>query len=155
MTADAAETWQQWHERRIETVSAPHGPLSLVGRHWIEGVPDGRLPGIPGRWTADGDGVVLDAGATEVEVTPYDGRRTVRVPNAAVSADSASGDGGYRFRFLRSAAPDAEGRTTVDFNRPPLPPCAFADHFVCPFPLPGNTLDLAIAAGERDLRQDT
>lgn len=71
----------------------------------------------------------------------------------AVFADSTSGDGSYRFRFLYPAAPDAEGRTTVDFNRAVLPPCAFADHFICPFPPPGNTLGLAVGAGERTLRQ--
>ena len=40
----------------------------------------------------------------------------------------------------------------MDFNRSPLPPCAFADRFVCPFAPPGNTLVVAIAAGERNLR---
>ncbi|MFI6492670.1 DUF1684 domain-containing protein [Streptomyces sp. NPDC050564] len=70
----------------------------------------------------------------------------------AVFADATSGDSSYRFRFLRPAAPDAQGRTTVDFNRAVLPPCAFADHFICPFPPPGNTLGAAIAAGERHLR---
>ncbi|MFI1488389.1 DUF1684 domain-containing protein [Streptomyces sp. NPDC020747] len=69
----------------------------------------------------------------------------------AVFGDAMSGNGSYRFRFLRPAAPDAEGRTTVDFNRALLPPCAFADHFICPFPPPGNTLSAAIAAGERNL----
>jgi len=69
----------------------------------------------------------------------------------AVFADTTSGDSSYRFRFLRPAAPDAEGRTTVDFNRALLPPCAFADHFICPFPPPGNTLGAAVAAGERTL----
>lgn len=69
----------------------------------------------------------------------------------AVFADSTSGAGSYRFRFLRPSAPDAAGRTTVDFNRALLPPCAFADHFVCPFPPPGNTLDVAVEAGERNL----
>ncbi|MFF0012124.1 DUF1684 domain-containing protein [Streptomyces sp. NPDC005374] len=118
--------------------------------------------------------------------TPYDTRRTVRVPNAdgvergfvlggevtfeidgqesvlkvavlgdgslwAVFGDTTSGDSSYRFRFLYPAAPDAEGRTTVDFNRAVLPPCAFADHFICPFPPPGNTLGVAVAAGERNL----
>jgi uncharacterized protein (DUF1684 family) len=72
----------------------------------------------------------------------------------AVFADATSGDSSYRFRFLRPAAPDADGRTTVDFNRALLPPCAFADHFVCPFPPPGNTLGVAIAAGERNLRRE-
>ncbi|MDT0611395.1 DUF1684 domain-containing protein [Streptomyces lancefieldiae] len=70
----------------------------------------------------------------------------------AVFADATSGSTSYRFRFLRPAAPDAEGRTTVDFNRALLPPCAFADHFVCPFPPPGNTLEARIEAGERELR---
>ncbi|MFJ6087255.1 DUF1684 domain-containing protein [Streptomyces sp. NPDC092369] len=69
----------------------------------------------------------------------------------AVFADVSSGRGSHRFRFLRPAAPDTEGRTTVDFNRALLPPCAFADAFICPFPPPGNTLDLAIEAGERNL----
>ncbi|MGW6273412.1 DUF1684 domain-containing protein [Streptomyces sp. NPDC055060] len=69
----------------------------------------------------------------------------------AVFGDATSGVSSYRFRFLRPAAPDAEGRTTVDFNRALLPPCAFADHFICPFPPPGNTLGTEIAAGERNL----
>ncbi|WP_055535246.1 DUF1684 domain-containing protein [Streptomyces graminilatus] len=258
--AEAWQAWQAWHERRIETVSAPYGPLALAGTHWLEDFPDGGLPAVPGRWTADGDAVVLAAGATDgltldgepfagevrltadagpagaarvgvgerrlvvlvregswgvrdfdpgtetrtafkgIAATPYDPRwsvpgrftpydepRTVRVANAdgrerglglggeltfsldgrehtlrvtvekdgalwAVFADSTSGDGSYRFRFLRPVAPDAEGRTTVDFNRSLLPPCAFADHFVCPFPPPGNTLGVAVVAGERDLR---
>ncbi|MYR40683.1 DUF1684 domain-containing protein, partial [Streptomyces sp. SID5910] len=68
----------------------------------------------------------------------------------AVFADTTSGSTSYRFRFLRPAAPDAEGRTTVDFNRALLPPCAFADHFICPFPPPGNTLAAGIEAGERE-----
>ncbi|MEU9360837.1 DUF1684 domain-containing protein [Streptomyces sp. NPDC048301] len=68
----------------------------------------------------------------------------------AVFADATSGDSSYRFRFLRPAAPDAEGRVRVDFNRALLPPCAFADHFICPFPPPGNTLTTAVAAGERN-----
>ncbi|MFJ3305819.1 DUF1684 domain-containing protein [Streptomyces sp. NPDC086549] len=69
----------------------------------------------------------------------------------AVFADATSGDSSFRFRFLHPPAPDADGRTTVDFNRAVLPPCAFADHFICPFPPPGNTLDTAIEAGERSL----
>ncbi|MET9561968.1 DUF1684 domain-containing protein [Streptomyces tauricus] len=259
MTTDAAEDWKHWHEQRTEAVSAPYGPLALTGTHWIEDHPEGRLPDMPGRWTADGDAVLLAAGGSDgvqvagrplsgqvrlvadagpaadarvaygerrfvvlvregvwgvrdfdpasparqefrgIEATPYDPRwsvpghftpygerRTVRVGNAdgrerglglggelaftlagqeltlqvtvqehgslwAVFGDSTSGRGSYRFRFLRPAAPDARGRTTVDFNRALLPPCAFADHFICPFPPPGNTLGAEIAAGERNL----
>lgn len=72
-------------------------------------------------------------------------------PLWAVFADATSGDTSFRFRFLYPQAPDAQGRTTVDFNRAQLPPCAFADHFLCPLPPPGNTLDTAVEAGERTL----
>ncbi|MFE6978670.1 DUF1684 domain-containing protein [Streptomyces sp. NPDC057682] len=67
----------------------------------------------------------------------------------AVFADTTSGNSSYRFRFLRPAAPAADGSVTVDLNRALLPPCAFADHFICPFPPPGNTLPVAVEAGER------
>jgi hypothetical protein len=81
MTGDGSEAWQEWHERRIETVSAPYGPLALVGTHWLEGFPDGRLPAIPGRWTADGDAVVLAAGTADgltLDGGPFAGE--VRLP---------------------------------------------------------------------------
>lgn len=271
MTTDASDDWKRWHEDRVDTVSAPYGPLALTGTHWIEDHPEGRLPDIPGIWTVDGDAVVLTAteadgltvdgrpfsGRTRLAAdrgpeesarvalgerrlfvliregvwgvrdydpgagarrafrgidatpydprwsvpgrfTPYDGTRTIRLRNAdgaergfalagelaftlplpaspersgpaagrestlqvaqqangalwAVFADATSGDTSFRFRFLYPAAPDADGRTTVDFNRAVLPPCAFADHFICPFPPPGNTLEIAVEAGERRL----
>ncbi|MFI9101694.1 DUF1684 domain-containing protein [Streptomyces fildesensis] len=65
-----------------------------------------------------------------------------------VIADATSGRSSYRFRFLRTPAPAADGRVVLDFNRTLLPPCAFADAFVCPFPPPGNTLPFALEAGE-------
>ncbi|WP_228991479.1 DUF1684 domain-containing protein [Streptomyces sp. DH8] len=68
----------------------------------------------------------------------------------AVFADATSGNSSYRFRFLRPGSPAADGRVTVDLNRALLPPCAFADHFICPFPPPGNTLAVAVPAGERN-----
>ncbi|MFF7730374.1 DUF1684 domain-containing protein [Streptomyces sp. NPDC008001] len=69
----------------------------------------------------------------------------------AVFADATSGTSSYRFRFLRAPAPGAGGQVTLDFNRALLPPCAFADHFICPFPPPGNELPFALEAGERDV----
>lgn len=65
MTVDASEASRKWHERRIGTVSAPYGPLSLVGTHWVEGFPDGRIPAIRGWWAVDGDAVVLTAVAPD------------------------------------------------------------------------------------------
>ncbi|MFT4136966.1 DUF1684 domain-containing protein [Microbacterium sp.] len=66
-----------------------------------------------------------------------------------VFADATSGTETYRFRFLHAALPDAAGRTTVDFTRAFLPPCAFSDHYVCPLPPPGNRLQFPVRAGER------
>lgn len=255
--SDPEQDWKHWHEERTATVTAPYGPLSLTGTHWLSDYPEGRIPAVPGRWREDGDGLVLSAAADDaltvdgapltgetrlgpdrgtidtarvahgarrlvvlrreglfavrdfdpdsaarrafgaIEATPYDARwalpgtfrpydsaRTVRVENAdgverglglageiafeaegvehtlqvaiepdgslwAVFADATSGNGSYRFRFLRPAPPAEDGGVTVDFNRALLPPCAFADHFICPFPPPGNTLAFAVAAGER------
>ncbi|WP_405703739.1 DUF1684 domain-containing protein [Streptomyces sp. NBC_00069] len=71
----------------------------------------------------------------------------------AVMGDATAGSSGYRFRFLGPGVPDpVDGSITVDFNRTVLPPCAFADHFICPFPPPGNTLPFEVAAGERRLK---
>lgn len=70
---------------------------------------------------------------------------------SGVIADGTSGRETYRFRFVTLPAPDAEGRTVLDLNRAYLPPCAFADHFVCPFPPPGNRLPIAVAAGEKQV----
>ncbi|WP_225845826.1 DUF1684 domain-containing protein [Streptomyces sp. HPF1205] len=67
----------------------------------------------------------------------------------AVLADATSGKTSFRFRFLYTPPPAADGSLTVDLNRAQLPPCAFADAFICPFPPPGNTLPFALEAGER------
>ncbi|WP_426562658.1 DUF1684 domain-containing protein [Angustibacter sp. McL0619] len=68
----------------------------------------------------------------------------------AQSADPARR--AYRFRFVNFPPPDSDGVTVADLNQAFLPPCAFNEFFVCPFPPPGNTLDLAIEAGERAAR---
>ncbi|MBW5485400.1 DUF1684 domain-containing protein [Streptomyces bambusae] len=261
MSDDAGRAWKDWHEHRVDTVSAPYGPLALTATHWLADYPDGRIPAVPGRWqetdgrvrltATEADGLTLDgapfagtarldpdhappAGARVaagplhlvvvrregavavrvfdpdsparrafrgIEVTPYDpalvlpGRfrpygeqRTVRVETAdgqvrglgldgelvfdragtehrlhvaadgesgalwAVFADVTSSLTSYRFRFLKPGPPHRDGRVTVDLNRAELPPCAFAEHFICPFPPPGNTLPFEVTAGERRLK---
>ncbi|GAA1232386.1 DUF1684 domain-containing protein [Kitasatospora nipponensis] len=68
---------------------------------------------------------------------------------SGVLSDGGSGHETHRFRFITLPEPDAEGRTVLDFNRAYLPPCAFADHFICPFPPPGNKLPVVVRAGEK------
>ncbi|GAB3425176.1 DUF1684 domain-containing protein [Flindersiella endophytica] len=68
-----------------------------------------------------------------------------------VFSDASSGTETYRFRFLKVPEPDENGRTVLDFNRAYLPPCAFSEHFLCPFPPPGNALPFPVTAGEKQL----
>jgi uncharacterized protein (DUF1684 family) len=67
-----------------------------------------------------------------------------------IFADRTSGHGSYGAgRYLDTAAPDANGRVRIDFNRAYNPPCAFTSFATCPLPPPENRLDLAITAGEK------
>ncbi|WP_408996918.1 DUF1684 domain-containing protein [Streptomyces ipomoeae] len=106
-------------------------------------------------WTDGSGGLGLDGEPVFV----LDGREptlqvSVRADGTlwAVFADLTSGDSGYRFRGPWPAASDAEGRTVVGVNRAVPPRRAFAGHCVCPFPRPGNRLDVAVASGERKSR---
>lgn len=67
-----------------------------------------------------------------------------------VFADRTSGKGSYPAgRFLDAAAPDAQGRVLLDFNKAYNPPCAFTAYATCPLPPPENRLDLEVIAGEK------
>ncbi|MFI1164262.1 DUF1684 domain-containing protein [Streptomyces sp. NPDC020801] len=146
---DASGQWEQWHEHRTDTVPAPCGPLAAAGTYGLEDYPDGLVPDIPGTWAAGGDAAVLGAAGA-------DGPLKAAQPQGgalwAVFADAAGADGGFRFRFVRPEAPDAEGCVTADFTRAVLPPCASAGHLIRPCPPPGDTPDRAIPAGECTLR---
>lgn len=52
-------------------------------------------------------------------------------------------------RSLDIDAPDAEGRTRIDFNRATNLPCAHTAHATCPLPPAENRLDVAVEAGEQ------
>lgn len=52
-------------------------------------------------------------------------------------------------RFLYTAAPEADGRVVVDFNRAYNPPCVFSPFATCPLPWPENRLPVRVEAGER------
>lgn len=64
--------------------------------------------------------------------------------------DATSGHGTYPAgRFLHVGPPKADGSVELDFNRAYSPPCAFTKFATCPLPPRGNTLPLAVEAGER------
>lgn len=65
-----------------------------------------------------------------------------------VFADPTTAESKPFFRFLSAQAPAQDGTVTLDFNRAYLPPCSFTDHYVCPVPPKGNTLDIPVRAGE-------
>lgn len=82
-----------------------------------------RLVAFPGH--RQGEFTVLFADATS-GVTTYAASRTLSVP-----------------------APDADGRTIIDFNRAVNLPCAYTDFATCPLPPAQNRLALGIEAGEQ------
>ena len=67
-----------------------------------------------------------------------------------VFADATTGgatyDGG---RFLSADPPDEHGEVVLDFNMAYNPPCAFTPYATCPRPPEGNTLAVAVTAGEK------
>jgi uncharacterized protein (DUF1684 family) len=52
-------------------------------------------------------------------------------------------------RSLAVDVPDADGWTTIDFNRAVNLPCAYTDFATCPLPPAGNRLPIGIEAGEK------
>jgi uncharacterized protein (DUF1684 family) len=99
--------------------------------------------------------VHLQLGGAEVALLATGARSGMQV----VFSDTTSGDKTYRFRFLRLRAEeggsggdgDGDGPQPieVDFNRAYLPPCAFADFYLCPMPAPQNRLPAPVTAGEK------
>ena len=62
--------------------------------------------------------------------------------------DGTSGDESYGFRYL-PVEENADGDWWLDFNLAQNPLCAYGDGFRCILPPPGNSLDIAVRAGER------
>ncbi len=106
---------------------------------------------------ADGHQTIAEtSGDLVFELAGVEHRLAGTVRGGAISVvfgDATNGVESYGFRFLTVPAPDATGRTAIDFNRSYLPPCAFSDQFVCPLPAAGNRLPVRIAAGEREVRR--
>ncbi|WP_440709800.1 DUF1684 domain-containing protein [Herbiconiux sp. YIM B11900] len=117
------------------------------------------------RPAADGERVDIDtidgsvensalAGVVEVEVAGQKLELLATGPLTrlhVVFKDATSGGESYRFRFLFLRADAGSGEIEVDFNRAVLPPCAFADFYLCPLPAPQNVIDAPVRAGEKQV----
>src|SRR4051794_30738705 len=66
--------WDAWHSARENELAAPHGWLSLRALEWLTPDPS-PVDGVPGRWSATPDGVVLTAATADALVV-----RSVREP---------------------------------------------------------------------------
>lgn len=64
--------------------------------------------------------------------------------------DATSGKESYPLGRYIDVKRLANGRYLLDFNTAYNPACAFSDHYNCPIPPKGNTLSMAIRAGEKD-----
>jgi len=61
---DLQTEWDAWHSDREEELAAPHGWLSLRSLSWLTPEPS-PVDGVPGRWSATPDGVVLTAATAD------------------------------------------------------------------------------------------
>ncbi|WP_368496833.1 DUF1684 domain-containing protein [Herbiconiux sp. A18JL235] len=115
---------------------------ATVELHLVDGyVESSRLAGT----------IALEVDGREVELVATGDASGMLV----VFGDTTNGDETYRFRFLKLRADAGGGEIEVDFNRAYLPPCAFADFYVCPFPPPQNRLDVPVRAGEKSVVRST
>lgn len=96
---DAATERAAWHETRERALLEPHGWLSLTALHWLAARP-APLPGVPGLWWTDRDGVthVRAESADEVRLdgSAVEGEATVAVAegrsSSALSFRSTEGE---------------------------------------------------------------
>lgn len=68
-------------------------------------------------------------------------------------SDASNNVSTAHWRKLELTRPRPDGTAVVDFNRAINYPSAFSDFGTCPAPVAGNTLPVAIEAGERDPRK--
>ncbi len=98
-----------------------------------------------------------DAGTISLELHGRSVLRVLRLPDPASGEsslevyfrDSTSGAGSYPAGRFVTLLPLPGGRYRLDFNRARNPFCAYNAAYPCPAPWHGNTLPVAIRAGER------
>ncbi len=119
-------------------------------------------PAEPRRFPTLGlDGLEVEATEVGTVVIPDSGGparlRVYRIPDPGGEEselmiyfrDGTSGKGSYPAGRFVSLRPLPNGQYRLDLNRAQNPFCAYRTVYPCPAPWPGNTLTMAVRAGER------
>ncbi|MEK0154592.1 DUF1684 domain-containing protein [Arthrobacter oryzae] len=87
-------------------------------------------------------------GGHDLALTAFNGHAPGSL--SVLFTDGTSGRTTYAAnRSLSVAAPDPDGRVSLDFNRAVNLPCAYTDLATCPLPPAGNRLPVPVEAGEK------
>ncbi|MBO1901377.1 DUF1684 domain-containing protein [Leucobacter weissii] len=157
---DFAAAHEAWHAEVERGRVAPHGPLSATALHWLTDAPQ-EFPGVPGRWSADRDGVVtvvlppdsavrtssgapLQAASEGVaRLGPLSGIESLQLDWGEKRIELAARSGRIALRPRDPASPDRTGYAgTATF--PPRPDWLVTARFV---PAPRDAVEVASAAG--------
>lgn len=132
----------QWYDvnpayRTTATLRPFDKPRVLNVGTTIEGL--GFNPVSPGK-------LAFEIGGTEYELEAYWSGDVLFI----IFGDETTGRETYPAgRYMYLEAPDAQGKTIIDFNKAFSPPCAYNDFATCPVASPRNRLKTRIEAGER------
>jgi len=106
------------------------------------------------------DGIEVEATEVGSFVVPLGGGTSLRVLRIPVASgdeseleiffrDASNGDGTYPAGRFVSLHPLPNGLFRLDLNRARNPFCAYSSVYPCPVPWRGNTISVAVRAGER------
>ena len=111
-------TWPQWRKARDEAFAAPYSALSLTALHWLEPGEPSTFDGVPGVWTASGDGVTVTAepgdgltvagapvsGPTPITLTDTSSGQDVKYGDVVIEVIERGGDFAFRVRDPKAPA---------------------------------------------------
>lgn len=93
--------------------------------------------------------LVFDAGGRENRLTAYSSKSAEEEGWLFIPfRDATSGTETYGAGRYLDVAPEEQGTYEMDFNVAYNPSCAYSPAYDCPFPPPGNRLDIPVRAGE-------
>ena len=119
------EQWEQWRRRREAGLRNPLGWLSLVGLHWLGPLPS-EVDTVPGRWSVDGDVVLLTTTAEDgltIDGEPIAGDLRIKPTETRIQFGERDieiikrGGGWYALRVR-----DPHARTLAEFQGVPMFP---------------------------------